>query len=166
MGGSAPSNDIFGQVANQFPGSSLASLFGGIDQMLYGSPPAAPTPASPAPPAAQTGVPTPQIPVTGGANPGQFALGQGFGMMGNPPPNLGINPQVLSQAGSAATPYGFGTPNPYASFFGPGGGAGSPSPGAGNANLMAQIMAGTPTQPTPPASVPVPPVNIPSISYS
>ncbi|HEV2484218.1 MAG TPA: hypothetical protein VGT08_01695 [Terracidiphilus sp.] len=86
-------------------------------------------------------------------------------MMGSQPPAFQPNPAVLQRAGAAATPFGFGTPNPYAGFFGSGqanGGAGS---GAHNAQLMAALMAGTPIQPGLPSAVPVQNPPMPPVQY-
>lgn len=113
------------------------------------------------------GIPSPAhtpapLPVTNAPSPGQFA-------MGNPvmpqPPNFTPNPQALQQAGVAATPFGSGTPNPYASYF-----QAPPVPpgaqqGAANANAMAAAMAQTPMQPPIPPNVTPPPVNIPPITF-
>lgn len=138
-------------------GSGLAALLSQdpglarqIQQMIPGA--SFPSPAPPPPP----------MPTMNAPNPGQFALG-------NPvmPQQSGFtpNPQALQQAGVAATPFGFGTPNPYASYFQAGAIPQGSAQGAANANAMAATMAQTPTAPPIPPNVTPPPVNIPPITF-
>lgn len=133
-----------------------------IEAILNGQSPTTPTQA-PLPTINQAQY----IPNLGGENPGEFALGAGPGMMA-PPPGGGFqpNPKVLSQAGAAATPFGFGTPNPYASYFQNGPGGGNGQQGNTNANIMAALMSQEPVQPQLPPNVGTPPVNIPPITFT
>lgn len=164
MGGSSPSIG-FGNTGPETPQQQQAGQ-ALVDAMFGISPPAASTPSpTAAPPPAPA--PTPQqLPVMGGMNPGEFALGgNGYGLFGGGT-SFQRNPQALSQAGVASTPFGFGTPNPYSNYFMTGPAGGSAAPGTANANAMAQLMGQTQLTPQVPQSVPIPPVNIPPTVFS
>jgi hypothetical protein len=102
-------------------------------------------------------------------NPGSFTLGE------MPSPNLPAfvpDPNTLSKAGSASTPFGFGGPNPFAALTAnPGTGTGAQAGPSNtqlgdNAQMMQALMAKTPTQPAVPPAVPIQPINIPPIQYT